>query len=115
MKKHTLSFHLSQLHTEPPLTTFAVADWGKKKVTRKSTTGYVLMLGKRPISWRSQTQKTVAISTMEAENTALIECIRELIWAKEMVGCFGAKVETHVFCDGESTIASFKNPLTSNG
>ena len=47
------------------------SDFGGDQPTRKSTSGYAGMLYRGAVSWQSQLQKTVALSTIEAEYVAL--------------------------------------------
>eukprot|EP00873_Tetraselmis_striata_P003405 jgi/Tetstr1/423669/TSEL_014303.t1 len=46
------------------------ADWAGDVVSRRSTTGFVFMLCGAAMSWKSQLQATVALSTAEAEYMA---------------------------------------------
>ena len=66
----------------PKLKGYVDSDWGGDYSTRKSTTGYIFLLGYTPISWSSKLQKSVAISSCEAEYMALKEATKELIWLK---------------------------------
>ena len=50
---------------------YSDADWAGDVDTRKSTSGYVFMLGKAIVSWASKKQSVVALSTTEAEYAAL--------------------------------------------
>ena len=43
------------------------ADWSEDIGDRKSTYGYMFMLGNAPISWCSKKQEVVALSSCEAE------------------------------------------------
>ena len=44
---------------------------------RRSTTGYVYTLGDTAVSWGSQLQKIVALSTTEAEYVAITEASKD--------------------------------------
>ncbi|GJS05178.1 retrovirus-related pol polyprotein from transposon TNT 1-94 [Tanacetum coccineum] len=55
------------------LTAFADADHAGCQDTRRSTSGSMQLLGDKLVSWSSKRQKSVAISSMEAEYIALIE------------------------------------------
>lgn len=55
------------------------SDWGGDYTTRKSITDYLFTFGNTPISWSSKLQKSVAISSCEAEYMALKEAAKELI------------------------------------
>ena len=48
-------------------TTVSDADWGGDLDDRKSTSGYVFQVGGTAISWRSNKQTCVALSTAEVE------------------------------------------------
>ena len=48
----------------------------------KSTTGHVFYFGNSPITWCSQKQDTVALSSCEAEFIAETEAARQAIWFK---------------------------------
>nr|GEV41475.1 zinc finger, CCHC-type [Tanacetum cinerariifolium] len=56
------------------LTAFGDADHAGCQDTRRSTSGSVQFLGERLISWSSKRQKSVAISSTEAEYIALSGC-----------------------------------------
>ncbi|GJX75466.1 retrovirus-related pol polyprotein from transposon TNT 1-94 [Tanacetum coccineum] len=55
------------------LTAYADADHAGCQDTRRSTSGSMQLLGERLVSWSSKRQKSVAISSMEAEYIALSE------------------------------------------
>jgi len=65
----------------PPLRLqgYSDANWGGDMDTRRSTTGYIVMLNNGAIAWKSRRQPTVALSTMELEYMALTDATKELI------------------------------------
>jgi hypothetical protein len=50
---------------------YADADWGATIDDRRSYTGYVFNFGNSAVSWESRKQRTVAMSSTEAEYMAL--------------------------------------------
>jgi hypothetical protein len=56
---------------------------------RKSTSGHCYFIGDSMISWFSQKQTTVALSTGEAEYIALCECTRETVWLRQLLSELG--------------------------
>ena len=54
------------------------------KKTRRSTSGFIFLLGDSPISWKSQQQKSVILSTAEAEFVSLTEYAKQGIWFKNL-------------------------------
>ncbi|POW10838.1 hypothetical protein PSTT_05755 [Puccinia striiformis] len=53
------------------LKAFADADWGNCPDTRRSTTGFLVMVGTHIINWKSTKQATISLSSAEAEYKAL--------------------------------------------
>ncbi|XP_051127611.1 secreted RxLR effector protein 161-like [Andrographis paniculata] len=53
------------------------SDWAGSIDDRKSTTGYIFCRGKSPISWCSRKQRTVALSSTEAEYSTITEAACE--------------------------------------
>jgi len=53
---------------------------------RRSTTGYVFIVGGTTVSWVSKIQSVVALSTTEAEYVAAIEASKEMIWLQRFIG-----------------------------
>ena len=54
--------------------------------TSRSTSGYVMTYAGGAVSWQSRLQKTVALSTTEAEYMAAVEAGKEVIWMKDFIG-----------------------------
>jgi hypothetical protein len=54
---------------------FSDSDWASDITDRKSVTGNFVTLGQGPISWLSRKQKTIALSSTEAEYMAISDCL----------------------------------------
>ncbi|KAI5648006.1 hypothetical protein M9H77_34011 [Catharanthus roseus] len=59
---------------------FADSDFAGDKDGRKSTTSYFFTLASNCISWKSQQQSVVALTTIKAEYIKATEAIKEAIW-----------------------------------
>lgn len=79
----------------------------------RSTTGHMFYLSNSPITWSSQKQETVALSSCEAEFMAATEAAKQAIWLQDLLGeVVGKKCEKVVLLiDNESVIALTKNPV----
>jgi hypothetical protein len=64
--------YCSDRSDELELLSYVDADYGSNLIDRRSTTGYVFVFCHGPISWQSQKQPTLALSTIEAEYMALL-------------------------------------------
>jgi predicted solute-binding protein len=80
---------------------------------RKSTTGVLFYLGTNPVSWSSQKQKAVAISSCEAEYMAATSGACQGIWLARLL----AKMQNlepktvKLKVDNQSAISLCKNPV----
>ncbi|POW08045.1 hypothetical protein PSTT_07776 [Puccinia striiformis] len=63
-----------------PFQAFVNSDWGNCPDTRRSTTGFVVLIGKHLINWKSSKQSTISLSTTEAEYKVLSDLGRDLAW-----------------------------------
>ena len=91
------------------LTAFVDADWAGCSNDRRSVSGSVVFVGKTPIVWSSRKQDTVAMSTMEAEYYAVTECLKDVMFVRNLLGeIFGAESIVpipKIFCDNQAAIA----------
>jgi hypothetical protein len=70
------------------------ADWGGCVDTRRSTTGFVIRVFGCAVSWMSKKQKTIALSSTEAEYMALSAVIQELQWMHQLLQELGLRCAT---------------------
>jgi transposase InsO family protein len=81
--------------------------------TSKSTSGAAFFLGSNLITWQSQKQKVVALSTCEAEYMAATVATCQGVWLARLLGDLRRKavecVELKV--DNQSALALMKNPV----
>ena len=78
--------------------------------SRKSTTEFVFTLGGIVISWVSNLQKIVTLSTTEAEYVAATETGNEMIWLHGFLDELGKKQEMGILhSDSQNAIFLAKN------
>lgn len=79
----------------------------------KSTTGHVFYLNGCPITWCSQKQKIVALSTCEAEFMAATETAKQAIWLSDLLEEIteGETERAVIRIDNRSAIALTRNPV----
>lgn len=111
--KGTLNVGLSFGKGVEPVQGFVDADWGGDVGDRHSFTGYIFLMNGSPISWDAKKQKTVALSTTEAEYIALAESAKECIFLRRFLREIGFDEATDIsmFCDNNSAIKLAENPI----
>ncbi|XP_065368828.1 uncharacterized protein LOC135961258 [Calliphora vicina] len=92
--------------TEDEIKGFCDADWAGDVDDRKSTTGYVFVYQSGAISWSTRKQKTVALSSTEAEFMSLTAAIQESVWLKRLEAELNPDVnETMLlYCDNKGAL-----------
>ena len=98
--------------SEPYILGYCDSDWGGDVIGRKSTSAYYFSFGRSPISWASQLQKTVALSSCEAEYIALKEAIKEYLYLISVIKQLNIenKEKFYLFTDSLSAIGLANNP-----
>ena len=81
--------------------------------TRRSHTGYIIMLNGGPVSWKSTRQKSVSLSTAESEWYAASEAGKEIIYLRYILHGFGfeQKKATPLYEDSRAVICMAENPV----
>lgn len=93
------------------LSGYSDADYAGDVVTRRSTSGFAFLFG-GIISWSSERQKSVALSTMESEYISASNAVKELIWLKRLFNELlpDSCNEVKFLMDNQSAIRLVKNP-----
>ena len=87
------------------------SDWAANPDDRKSITGYVLFLANSPVSWLTRQQKTVALSSTEAEYMAMSNTMRQISWIKSLLGEIHFSIpKVPLYCDDQGAIFLATNP-----
>ncbi|KAL0281564.1 UNVERIFIED_CONTAM: hypothetical protein PYX00_002512 [Menopon gallinae] len=92
---------------------YSDADWGACPIDRRSYTGVVFVLSRGAISWESKKQRTVALSSTEAEYMALTESVKEAIYLKKFVAELGFPElgDIMIFCDNMGALKLSQNDM----
>lgn len=91
---------------------YSDADFAGDVDTRKSTTGYIFLMNGGPVTWLSQKQKTIALSTTEAEFVAACESAKEILWLQQLLLDLGEKYDViKLYVDNQSAIKLINNPV----
>ncbi|XP_047309920.1 secreted RxLR effector protein 161-like [Impatiens glandulifera] len=71
--------------SECKLVGYTDSDWAGSIDDRKSTSSYIFCLGSNVISWSSRKQKSVALSSAEAEYIACTDAACEAVWLQRIL------------------------------
>ena len=114
--KSTINFGLKFSDTNEPLKLngYCDSDWGNSE-DRRSITGYCYQLNENGplISWKSQKQRIVALSSCEAEYISLTSAIQEGNFLRQLFADMTNTNKTFVKLnvDNQGAIALAKNPV----
>lgn len=91
---------------------FVDSSWANDLATRRSTTGFVVKFNGNTICWVSKKQKTVALSSTEAEYMAASEATTEALWLRYWINevlATDTPIRVTMRCDNQSAIDLAKN------
>lgn len=91
---------------------FTDSDWARDTDNYISTTGYIVYLGRNPISWSSRKQRTIARSSTEAEYRAIAATTAEVLWVQNLLRELGHTPTTKpaLYCDNMGATYVAANP-----
>ena len=89
------------------------ADWGADIDDRHSTSGYIFFMADGPVSWISRRQKTIALSSTEAEYMALSDAMKKVMWQRALTKELGYPIDqpTPIAADNQGSIFLAVNPV----
>jgi hypothetical protein len=94
------------------LLAFADADWAGDKISRKSVTGYVVMLAGGAVTWTSRKQKTIALSSTKSEYMCMSDACHQLVWIESLLQELSFPVTNiDLCCDNQGAIFLASNPV----
>jgi len=95
---------------------FCDVNYAEDPRDRKSTSGFVFILAGGPISWKSKKQRSVSLSTTEAEYYVLGIACQEAAWLKQIGQelLMSLNKPIHIYSDNTGAIALSDNPVFHN-
>ena len=75
---------------------YSDSDWAGDKDTRHSVSGYIMYMLGVPILWKSRAQRTVALSSAEAEYIAMSESAKEIKFILNVIKDMGYEINLPV-------------------
>lgn len=113
--KQTKNYDLKFVKDNEDLESFVDADWGGNSFDRKSYTGFCFKLSGSAVSWESRKQRTVALSSTEAEYMALSEASKEAIYLRNILSeITGLNNCVRLYNDNQSARKLSINPMFHN-
>jgi hypothetical protein len=83
---------------------YSDSDWAGCKKTARSTSGGAIMIGGHNLKTWSSTQKSVTLSSGEAELVAAVKMATEIIGISQLARDWGLEVEAKLFVDSSAAI-----------
>ena len=90
---------------------YADADWASDRTSCISVTGYVVLPAQGLVCWSSRKQKTVTLSSTEAEYMVMSDTSWQLIWIQNLFKEIGFPIDgIDLNCDNQGAIFLASNP-----
>ncbi|XP_016647585.1 PREDICTED: uncharacterized mitochondrial protein AtMg00810-like [Prunus mume] len=104
---------LFQSDNKLDLITYCDSDWAGCPITRLSTTGYCVFLGNSLISRRTKRQRTVSLSSAEAEYRAMASTCCEVTWLRFLLQDLHlpSSGASCMYCDNQAALHIAANPV----
>ena len=123
--KYVLDTKNMGLRVEPTIDTkdepwelvcYSDSDYASDPDSRRSVSGYILYVRGVPICWRSKAQKSITLSSSEAEWIALSEATKEIMFVLQLLESMKIKVKLPIIVrvDNVGAIFMSKNINTSS-
>ena len=102
-----------EFNGEWELRMYTDSDYAGDKSTRISVTGYILFFMGVPIIWKSKSQKSIMLSSSEAEYVALLEAAKEIKFVYQLLLSIGIQVRLPIVVRVDNVGAIFMSENTS--
>nr|GEU50614.1 retrovirus-related Pol polyprotein from transposon TNT 1-94 [Tanacetum cinerariifolium] len=106
--------HIALVNNNPFINVFALeptsdasssGDTMQDVRTRRSTSGSAQFLKDKLVSWSSKKQKSIAISTIEAEYIAMSGCCAQILWMRSQLTDYGfVFTKIPLYCDNRKQV-----------
>nr|XP_016437170.1 PREDICTED: uncharacterized mitochondrial protein AtMg00810-like [Nicotiana tabacum] len=99
------------------VTAYCDSNWAACPDSRRSVSGYLVLFGGSPISWKSKKQTTVSLSSAETEYRSLRKVVGELVWVQRLLEELTVPCTDpiQVFCDSQAVVHIARNPVFHEG
>ncbi|WMV37246.1 hypothetical protein MTR67_030631 [Solanum verrucosum] len=103
-------------HNDFSLHIYSEADWVGDVNDQASTIGYLLFIGRNPVSWSSKKQRMIARSSIEAEYRAVASVLAETNWVTNLLAKLTPKFQKvpTIYCDNVGATYLCANPIFHN-
>jgi len=99
-------------NTNEGLIAHSDSDWAADTKSRHSITGYFLKLAGSLVSWLLRAQKTVALSSTEAEYMAISDCCQQAMWITNFFREIGFPISPiTIFGNNQGSLFIGSNPV----
>ena len=99
----------------PSLFAFCDSDWARCPDTRRSTGSYQIWMFGAPVLFRTFVDKSVSLSSAEAEYRTLSDLTKDILWTRKVVEfILDLKIQnpTSIYVDNQAAIAIANNPVS---
>lgn len=86
---HGITYSGANQAARNTIVAYSDADWGSDVDGRRSVSGVLLTMNGGPVVFEAKYQKTVALSSAEAEYMALSLCTQEVLWVRALLQDLG--------------------------
>ncbi|GKC83360.1 hypothetical protein Tco_1139077 [Tanacetum coccineum] len=105
--------------TELSVTCYTDASWETDRDDLQSQTGFVFVMNKGAVDWKSSKLSTTAMSSMEVEYIAAAEAVMEAIWIRKLISWLGVVPSIDrpmdMYCDNIGAITIADEPGVQKG